>query len=44
MEYIVYIDRMSLQKKTTKENYQKILGPKPWPWEEEGLLSGSTKR
>ena len=34
----------SQKKKKKKENYEKILSPKPWPWEEEDLLSGSTER
>ena len=32
------------KKTTTKENYKKILSPKPWPWEEKSLLSGSVER
>ena len=43
-EYIIYIDKMSLKKKNYKRNYKKILIAKPWPLEEEGLLSTSTKR
>ena len=38
---------MSLKKKkntTTKEIAKKILSAKPWPWEQEGLLSDSAGR
>ena len=41
-EYIIYTDRMSLQK---KKNCKEILSIKPWPLEEEEeLLSGSAGR
>ena len=40
-KHIKYTDMMSLQKKNYKRNCMKSLVVKPWPLEEEELLSGS---